>query len=256
MHQLQGFANKRTQGGAWKRPLVGSVVTSTDAAAASSSLESDARGYVYSSCVSLVDGVRGVGSALYSWATVKLYYAVFYGVRSLLAAAGHGVFYEGSRPRTLQAVAGERIAKADGPTHKVVLDLFEKQLKTNVLLSQTVGLEKPLSWLIERREFANYGQATFGEPTIPSHFARLVETGLRRSLEAYVGPDSLMYAFDPDHAMLAYPIAVLLEIAKQARSKPCLRLGPECASFLLATSKDGSGPLTSLHRVFSSLERA
>jgi len=59
------------------------------------------------------------------------------------------------------------------------------------------------------REDANYKTPKFPDPTVPAHFSSLDSIGVGRALHGYVDDQSMLYAFDPDHAAIAFPIECL-----------------------------------------------
>lgn len=254
MHALQQFADKQVASGKWPSPMVGHYLSNTEAATSAACLKDDAAGFLYSACVSICDAVRGIQGQLHSWATTKLYYSVFYGVRALMAARGRGVFYERKKPRRLHAVPGAEVTQPKGATsHATVLGMFSQEMPGHALLDQPIELLLPPLWLMQKREEANYRQCRFGDPVAPAHFRGVSRMGLRRALEAYVSDDSTLYAFVPDHAMLAYPILVLQQCSEVAKREQWFRLQPEDLAFLEQTSRDAAGPLPSLIRLFGTL---
>src|ERR1035437_959569 len=60
------------------------------------------------------------------------------------------------------------------PACKAVLDAFRLYRKSSVLISQQIGTEDPFTWLMARRESANYKNPKFCEPSAPPHF-KLIE---------------------------------------------------------------------------------
>jgi hypothetical protein len=59
------------------------------------------------------------------------------------------------------------------------------------------------------REEANYKIARFPEPNVPRHFLKLYQVGIRRACQSYIDDQTAIYIFDPDHAILAYPLAMI-----------------------------------------------
>lgn len=246
MHHTQAFVGSLGTGGAF----LDRGLTSAEATQANLLLQVDATNYLYSACVSIGDSIQAIDRALYTWATVKLYYSNFYLLRCLLALSGFALVYEGSKPRTITCKAGEGPVSLNGVkgTHKAVVSYFTKSFPHSALLSQSIGGDKPFDWLMQRREEANYGSARFGDPQCPSHFSIIARNGIRRTLTSYIDDTTYLYAFDPDHAMLALPIEAL----KLAITNPGLDLraniGVDTQRFFkeLFADKAGSMP-TMLH---------
>jgi hypothetical protein len=204
----------------------------------------------YSALVSVGDAIRGIEAGFYSWSVVKLYYSVFYSLRALLAFSHVAVFYVGTSPFWVLVRPGERPHPGgSSSSHKVILELFRGQFKSSPLLSQSIGFDDPLRWLQNQRETVNYKQAKFSEPGVPPLFTAANQSKSIRTLISAYMKDNL-YAFDPDHAILAYPIAVLKELKRKNGS---LRLFDETEqSALQAMICDSFGPIT----LFDSIIRA
>jgi hypothetical protein len=78
--------------------IISHVLSAIEARKLQSYLKEDAVDYLYSAAVSLGDALCGVTRSLFTWATVKLYYSVFYAMRARLALKGFYLFYIGNRP--------------------------------------------------------------------------------------------------------------------------------------------------------------
>jgi hypothetical protein len=110
-------------------------------------------------------------------------------------------------------------------------------------VSQQIALEDAVDWLIHRREFANYGQTPFSEPECGHELNYVAEKGLRKVLNAYVSESTFLYVFDPDHAMLAYPLRALQLIGAILMSAAPVELNEEQMGFLKAHARDNLGSL-------------
>jgi hypothetical protein len=131
----------------------------------------------------------------------------------------------------------------------VVLETFKWRFPDHPLLSQEIAGEEPLSWLKARREEMNYTQARFTEPNPPTHFQIIERSTVRKLVNAYVADDVFSYAFDKDHAMIAYPVEVLKEASRELEAKGQCSLSTEELDFLSGAFRDETGPIPSLAKV-------
>jgi hypothetical protein len=251
MHRAQCVAD-RVLAGVAPRTISSLSLTAGEAAALSASLHDDARDCIYSGALSIAEAIQGLDRALFSWATVKLYYSVFYLARAALGLQGVAVVYSGRTPYTWVATAGQIPSKRSGTSHKVVLDAFAHFRNSSVLLSQQIGAENPFDWLTSKREFANYKQPKFCDPDAPYHFKFIAQHGVRQPVRDYVADDSHLFTFDPDHAMLAFPIATLKVLLSDLKVSNVGRLGQSDANFLASQVFDRAGPLPDLRRLLLS----
>ncbi|WP_186048275.1 hypothetical protein [Burkholderia gladioli] len=244
MHQAQSYIDTHLKTVALGGKLSTVVLNAVQAAALRQALSRDAADYVYSGIVSIGDAVQGIERNLFTWATVKLYYAVFYMTRAVLAAHGTAIFYDGTKPYSWESTAGVMAVKRDGPTHKAVLTSFGAVLPSNPLLSQPIGVEGALDWLMKRREEVNYTSPRFSEPNAPAHLDLIARTGVRKSVSAYLKDNSFLYAFDPQHAILAFPIEALKLVLKSKTTGGAgIILANSDRKYLASLYVDKTGPL-------------
>jgi hypothetical protein len=210
-------------------------------------LKSDAVSYIYSAIISIADATVSLRKGLFTWATVKLYYATFYAFRAFLALDSVCIFYIGTRPYAIEANPGEMPVKRNGQTHKVVLDEFRYRQTEPFLLSQQIALEDPLDWLVDKREEANYKIAKFWEPNVPKHFEKIMNYGLRKSIKEYLLDSSNLYVFDVDHAILAYPLRSLQLVYQKMLTMPDFHLTDDEISYLCQLFHDQNGPIPEIH---------
>ena len=223
---------------------VGSTLNTTERGQLELCLNGDAKNYYQAAVVSLIDGLRSISVGFFSWSVVKLYYCVFYALRTRLALAGECIFYDSGKPRYLTTSPGFTVKKLSGTTHKCVLDRFSESFPRDFFLSQDIEAMPPLMWLMERREDVNYRIARFTEPISPSYLAFAANNKLRSVLSTYQSDD--VYVFDPDHAMVALPFRLMLDLrVRMQRSalNPLLNIEAE---FLEGCSRDRAGVIAAI----------
>lgn len=251
MHQAQSYFDRYIRPSAPVKNQATTALTSTQATGLKRALANDAVDYSYSAVISIGDAVQGIERSLYTWATVKLYYGVFYLARALLAAHGTAIIYDGTKPWSCDAVPGAISTKLAGPTHKAVLSSFATKLPLNPIISQPINSMAALDWLMRRREEANYTCARFCEPNPPEHFRLIVSTGLRRSISAYMRDNTYLYAFDPQHAMLALPLEALKQVMKLFAANSLGRqIDAADLRYMASLYSDRSGPISELATMF------
>lgn len=241
MHHAQSQINSMgSEGGFLNRPLTAREATNIDQI-----LRVDATNYLYSACVSIGDALQGIDRALFTWATVKLYYSSFYLLRSLLALSGRVLLYDGTKPRTLMCKPGEvPIALGgSGGTHQAVITYFTRSFPNSPLLSQEIRSATPFKWLMLQREEANYASGRFGDPLCPTIFSTIVRSGVRRSTAEYISDKTYLYAFDPDHAILALPIEALKQTIAHPNLDITANTDADAQRLLRSLFADRSGPM-------------
>jgi len=225
------------------------VLSPGDAVRLSATLRLDATDCFYSAAISISDALAGIERRFFSWATVKLYYSTFYAIQAMLACDGYCLFHVRRSPKWIQAQSGSRPTKAGGSTHESTLDYFAKNYSAHLLLSQPIDGVPSLRWLMEKRVQANYSNTGFCEPVVPKHLSSVSSNGIRQAVQAYISDDSSIYLFDPDHAMLAFPLRCITFARERLVARGCPVLEDDRSQFLMTTFRDRHGPLQGLQAV-------
>jgi len=177
-------------------------------------LQEDAKDIYFKGLLSLCEAICSINRNLYSWATVKLYYSVFYFLRSSLAAKGYAIVRNKSL-YLLRVHRGERPKKKDAKRYRsdhtgminIYRDLFEE---SDILESNTIQDLNPYHWLMERRNQVNYSERKFHEPEWPHFLGAAAKQAEKRTLDSlvalYVDDPDYLYCFQSDHACLALPL--------------------------------------------------
>jgi hypothetical protein len=251
-HQAQAYISTLIPGTTPVSATKSRVLTLREANSLLNYLRSDALSYIYSAIVSIGDATVSLRKELFTWATVKLYYATFYAFRASLALDSICIFYIGQKPYALEVNPGKAPARREGQTHKIVLEEFRKRQPEHFLLSQQIALKDPLDWLVDKREEANYRNARFCEPNVPKHFEKIINYGLRQSIKVYLRDSSDLYVFDPDHAILAYPLRSLQLVYKKMLTVPNFHLKDDEVKYLCQLFHDQNGPIPEMYHLLKS----
>lgn len=216
----------------------------------------DASGYFYSAMISIADACNGLRRNYYSWATCKLYYSLFYSVRGLLALRRKGLFYIESKPYLVEAAPSSSIrqltgSEARGGTHGAILTLFRRCAPSHILASQPIDGCDALTWLKERREEATYGRARYLEPMVPGWFSFVSRRGIRKLINTYTSSDAKLYAFDPDHAVLALPILAANCLSYEFLGVKCPAINDADTQSIMSMFVDEHGIITSAKNIFT-----
>lgn len=223
-------------------------MTPLDASTVAASLLVDANNYYYSACLSILDGLRAVDSGFYTWSTVKLYYSVFYAIRAILAWRNTAIFWPDQAPFLVSSTAGSIPRWISGKgTHKPLLDCFRQLHSGDPLLSQPVGgATDGLEWLLRKREEANYLVPRFCEPDVPGHYESIVNLGVRRAICEYLEGAPNLLTFDEDHAIAAYPLAVLSAAGTLAAANGGATIGDDELNFFVKKCQERHGAMAPL----------
>lgn len=174
----------------------------------------DALNFFYSGAISISEGIDSALQKRFSWATVKLYYSIYYLIRASLASKNIILL----RNKSLYRL---EISKNSSPystnnkkyntTHEGTInhyrDLFKK---ADLLLSNSIDDIDAYEWMMQAREIVNYRCASFLEPDsleIWDKYAEYIDDGTIESLfENIINDEKYVYPFQEEYAIMAIPL--------------------------------------------------
>ncbi|MCH7827643.1 MAG: HEPN domain-containing protein [Bacteroidetes bacterium] len=162
--------------------------------------------------LSLSEAINSISRFYYSWATVKLYYSVFYFIKATLASKGIALIRQKSL-FYLFAREGKKPIKKNNKKytsdHSGTINYYQDIFKNDFLLTNRIGDETVYEWLMKRREQVQYRERVFHEPNTPSFWNHIVkkinEISLNNIIQEYID-DNYILSFQEEHACLAVPI--------------------------------------------------
>ena len=184
-------------------------------------LREDSKDLYFKGILSLFDAIHSFDLGLYSWATVKIYYSIFYLLKCTLAANGIAIirqkslFYlianEGESPIT----KGNKKYNSD---HSGTINYFIDLFTSDLLLSQQIDSTNSYDWMMNRREQINYRERQFNEPNHSFFWNYLVAEKRNGKMEKLIRDyivDSFVLCFQEEHAVLAIPIKRIILTRKK-----------------------------------------
>jgi hypothetical protein len=185
----------------------------------------DAVGFYFNAIISFASGVNLIMNKHYSWASVQLYYSVYYACRAILGfdkiiiVRKKGLF-----SLELKADSSANRSK-DRNDHKMTLSTYKKKYNNYYLLTNKIDSDDFFDWIGGLREITNYRQQVFCEPSYLNIFNGIVselnsgkEIGV--ILEKYSNNWDL-YCFQEETAMIAGPYRLLADAAKKYKLITC-----------------------------------
>jgi uncharacterized protein (UPF0332 family) len=202
-----------------------------DALELSEILDIDAKKYYQAGLITYMDAIGGITSKTWSWCAVKLYYSVFYLIRSLLALEGIAFVSVGKRVYWIKAEPGAELKRFPekkhissdtaipkknlSGSHGSVLYLLEANFPTSKLLSQEIDGYYPTEWMMKQREKHNYLNCGFPDPAPSDSFLSFSNVEFHTLMKAYYYDEDFLYTFSPEHAIVAYPTFVIKHVANR-----------------------------------------
>lgn len=189
------------------------VLTQQEADQLSNEIKQDAVDFFYSGILSFAEGIDSIFAKRFSWATVKLYYSIYYLIRASMASKDIATLRCRSMFR-LKIAAGETLYGTTGKryntTHEGTINHYRDQFSVaDPLLSNKIGDYDAYEWMMNAREIVNYRSRSFLEPgclDIWEFFSDCVDDGTLVSELANLETDPYVKCFQEEYAVVAIPI--------------------------------------------------
>lgn len=191
-------------------------------------LESEVASYYYKALLSYIESLSALEDKLFSWATVRLYYSVFYSIRAFLACEDIAILRQERRLYYIRAKEGEHFKRCEDTTdHKgSILTLCKLFKNVDPLLSNAVEGMDAYHWMMKKREEVNYKDMDFHDP-FPPDFLETIHyevqaRGIKSVIEKLIN-DNWLYCFQEEYAVLGIPTKRLVLTVDEIH-----RLGKTC----------------------------
>lgn len=179
----------------------------------SNDIKQDAVDFFYNGILSFAEGIDSIFSKRFSWATVKLYYSIYYLIRASMAAKGYATLRCNGMFR-LKIANGEMPyatnARKYQTTHEGTINHYRDQFAfADRLLSNKIGDFDAYEWMMNAREIVNYRSRSFLEPScldIWKYFSACVDDGTLVTELANLENDPYVKCFQEEYAVVAIPI--------------------------------------------------
>lgn len=177
-------------------------------------IASDATEAAFSSAVSYVEALYGLGRGATSWGVVKLYYAAFYSIRALTLFSNVVPFH--AKEQLLLDVSGNKILKGGTSSHHWNWMSFRRIKRLNHWC-YSEDSEATYNGLRGHREEANY-KLFFSDPKMPRCLLN-PESKLERRIRAYRDDGGFFYTYLPDHLALSYPTKLVFSLDAELKTR-------------------------------------
>jgi len=186
----------------------------------------DAKNYYYNGIVSFCEAINGIRRSLFSWSTIKLYYSIYYLLRSYLYINEIALIRQKSI-YVLKAQNDESPSKKSNRKYNTDhsatiyyhIDLHKNK---DILLSNKIGDLYVYEWMLNRREDINYRMDRFQEPKCPYFWEALFDRDVCKNdssiIETLIKDDFLL-TFQDEFACLAIPIKTIDFVNQEYKNK-------------------------------------
>ena len=171
--------------------------------------DEDARASFERSAISLFQAVCDLQAGDRMWSAVKLYYSVFYALRSEILLEGFSTIRAG-RVLIFDCKQGRLCRQYNGSAsgdHGMAIALAKRYFKDSDLIqTQTISGEQPYEWLKGVRETVQYRMRKAPELENYDPFFPDDQWSIEEQMKTFLADKDGYYCFDPDYAALALPL--------------------------------------------------
>jgi hypothetical protein len=176
-------------------------------------LKTDAINFFYNGVLSFAEGIDAAYRKQFSWATVELYYSLYYLLRSSMASKGIAMLRCKSMYRLLARIGEKPFSsgsKKYNTTHEGTISHYKDIFgQSDRLLSNNIEDADVYQWMMNAREIVNYRSAAFSEPgclEIWDFFSQSIDEGHFADVLEQLEGDPYIMCFQEEYAVVAIPI--------------------------------------------------
>ena len=191
----------------------------------------DSVSFYFNSLFSFLQALKSIKEKSYSWATVQLYYSVFYSCKAILGFNQIGIIRKNGLNK-LEIKVGEK-AKGfkENNDHKQTIKCFMTTYPDSFILSNKIGDQTFFEWIQDAREITNYRQQVFLEPRVHGFLQTIIDRiknrGSYLDLLNLYSANWAIYCFQEDSALIAGPYYLLTEVFQKYKSQRERMTAPE-----------------------------
>ena len=186
-HEVSDYFHRNVIQPSWnKQNLKSYVLSAADATALDLALRNDLRKYYYTAAISIANALHDLAGGFYSWATVELFYSVFYLNRAISGMYKDAFLYHKKVAFKVSPRAGSQPVALAGNTHEVVIEEAIASGLYSPASGQLLDSLHPFKWIERERNRVNYLLGRFAEPEVPMIYKEISTRGVRRAVTAYL----------------------------------------------------------------------
>lgn len=173
----------------------------------------DAVDFFYNGILSFAEGIDSIFQKRFSWATVKLYYSIYYLIRASLAVNDFAMLRCGSMFRLKIAVGQTPFGTGNrkyNTTHEGTISHYKDVFSySDLLLANKIDDVDVYEWMMNVREIVNYRSNAFLEPdclSVWDFFSSCVDDNSLVDELKKLENDNYIRCFQEEFAVVAIPI--------------------------------------------------
>lgn len=187
----------------------------------------DIKSFYYKSLLSYVEGIAAVARKNFTWATIKLYYSFYFGLRCsllcrnvIIVRANKHLYY--ARIQLKEPIYEKPAEMTD---HGGAIDVYSKYFKnSDIICLQKIDEVDAYKWMKNCREIVNYKDAEFHDPAITELWIEIINdinnSSFNHVLSKYIDKDKIeQYCSQATTAILAIPTVRIRSVVNDIKNE-------------------------------------
>lgn len=199
-------------------------VDKDDIALYRSVIKSDLCSFYYKALLSFSEGIVAITRKNITWATIKLYYSLYFGLRCSLLCRNVILVRANKHLYYFHLGSGATYKKPDDMTdHGGTIDAYIKLVgNSDYLCTGLLDGQNPYKWMKTCREIVNYKDAVFHDPEVNELWNNIIweidNFSLISLIHKYM-ENSATSCFSVDDAILAIPVTRIFAVAQDIKNE-------------------------------------
>nr|AGS53302.1 hypothetical protein [uncultured bacterium contig00013] len=234
------------------------ILSQNEASSLLVALHEDAIDLFYNGILSFSEGIDSIYNKRFSWATIKLYYTVYYLIRTSFATKDIAIL-RCDRMFRLPVRQGQQPYstgnKKYNSTHEGTINHYKDLFSmSDPLLSNKIEDNDAFQWMRNAREIVNYRSSSFREPNcleIWNYFSNCINDNSMSQILKQLEEDAYTLCFQEEYAIVAIPIKLIQQTINDMENTRLLnRLSKERKSFIRSLINYDNRSLTIFPKIF------
>lgn len=212
---------------------------SSDINTYNSLINDDVKDYYYKAVLSFVEGIAAIRRNNLTWATVQLYYSIFYGIRCSLLIRKVLLLKARGNLYSLQLQSGknyENVSPANdhAGSIKVYTSLFGI---ADFLCGNTIDDKNAYNWYENCRNIVNYRDGVFHDPESSLFWSEVILAIKNKGIINFIDEicrEKNIFCFSEDYAVFSIPVVRIFDVAQELRNEGINALSEEQKSWVIS----------------------
>ena len=223
------------------------LVDESDIDAYKGVLHEDLRAFYYKALLSYIEGLAAVSRRNLTWATIKLYYSFYFGIRCSLLCRNVIMVRAARHLYYVRLMSREAMYEksSDMTDHGGAISVYTKYFQqSDIICLQKIEDMDAYKWIKTCREVVNYKDIEFHDPNITDIWLNIIEdieeSSLARVLAKYMD-DKEQYCSRATTAILAIPTIRMRSVVDDIKNERITVLSKEQKDWIKSIAKDFIG---------------